>query len=90
MQGGAADFVTISPTRIALSPKRLNDIEAASMASVGAVAIITLRDKARLRPGERLLDRGAAGGGAGSRRYVVDAAGGDRRGVCDDGPAAAR
>ena len=62
MQGCAADFVTISPTRIALSPKRLNDIEAASMASVGAVAIITLRDKARLRPGERLLVRGAAGG----------------------------
>ena len=62
VQGCAADFVTISTTRIALSPKSLNVIEAASMASVGAVAIITLRDKAKLQPGERLLVRGAAGG----------------------------
>ncbi len=62
VQGCAADFVTISPTLISASPKRLNDVEAASMASVGAVAIITLRDKAKLRPGERLLVRGAAGG----------------------------
>ncbi len=62
MQGCAADFVTISPARISSSPKRLNVIEAASMASVGAVAIITLRDKAKVRPGERLLIRGAAGG----------------------------
>ncbi len=62
VQGCAADFVTISPDRIALSPKRLNVLEAASMASVGAVAVITLRDKAKLLHGERLLVRGAAGG----------------------------
>ena len=61
-QGSAAEFVTISITRLALSPKSLNVIEAAAICSVGAVAIITLRDKARLRPGERLLVRGAAGG----------------------------
>jgi NADPH:quinone reductase-like Zn-dependent oxidoreductase len=61
-QGSAADFVTISTTRITSSPKSLNSIEAASIFSVGAVAIITLRDKARLQPGERLLVRGAAGG----------------------------
>jgi NADPH:quinone reductase-like Zn-dependent oxidoreductase len=61
-QGTAADFVTISTTHIALSPKNLNMLEAASISSVGAVAIIALRDKARLRPGERLLVRGAAGG----------------------------
>ncbi|MBA3947985.1 MAG: NAD(P)-dependent alcohol dehydrogenase [Herpetosiphonaceae bacterium] len=61
-QGTAAEFVTISTTRISLSPKSLNFIEAAAISSVGAVAIITLRDKAKLRPGERLLVRGAAGG----------------------------
>jgi len=61
-QGTAADFVTISTTHLALSPKNLNNLEAASISSVGAVAIIALRDKARLRPGERLLVRGAAGG----------------------------
>ena len=61
-QGSAADFVMIETTRISLSPKSLTSLEAASISSVGAVAIITLRDKARLRPGERLLVRGAAGG----------------------------
>lgn len=61
-QGSAADFVTIETTRISLSPKSLDAIEAASVSSVGAVAIIALRDKAGLRPGERLLVRGAAGG----------------------------
>jgi NADPH:quinone reductase-like Zn-dependent oxidoreductase len=54
--------VTISTTHIASSPKNLNNLEAASISSVGAVAIIALRDKAKLRPGERLLVRGAAGG----------------------------
>jgi NADPH:quinone reductase-like Zn-dependent oxidoreductase len=61
-QGSAADFVTISTTHISPSPKSLTSLEAASISSVGAVAIITLRDKARLQPGERLLVRGAAGG----------------------------
>jgi NADPH:quinone reductase-like Zn-dependent oxidoreductase len=61
-QGSAADFVAIATSRIALSPSCLDFIEAASLSSVGAVAIITLREKAELRPGERLLVRGAAGG----------------------------
>jgi NADPH:quinone reductase-like Zn-dependent oxidoreductase len=61
-QGSAADFVAIATSRIALSPSCLGFIEAASLSSVGAVAIITLREKAELRPGERLLVRGAAGG----------------------------
>jgi NADPH:quinone reductase-like Zn-dependent oxidoreductase len=61
-QGTAADFVTISTTHMALSPKNLTMLEAASISSVGAVAIIAFRDKAKLRSGERLLVRGAAGG----------------------------
>jgi NADPH:quinone reductase-like Zn-dependent oxidoreductase len=61
-QGSAADFVTIETSRLTASPKNLPSTEAASISSVGAVAIITLRDKAKLQPGERLLIRGAAGG----------------------------
>jgi NADPH:quinone reductase-like Zn-dependent oxidoreductase len=61
-QGTAADFVTISTTHMALSPKNLTMLEAASISSVGAVTIIAFRDKAKLRSGERLLVRGAAGG----------------------------
>lgn len=61
-QGSAAEFVTIATTRIARSPEGLDPIDAAAVSIVGAVAIITLRDKAKLQPGERLLVRGAAGG----------------------------
>ncbi len=61
-QGSAADFVTISTTRLAASPQSLSWIEAASISSAGAVAIIALRDKAKVQPGERLLVRGGAGG----------------------------
>jgi NADPH:quinone reductase-like Zn-dependent oxidoreductase len=61
-QGTAADFVTIATTYLAATPKTLSILEAASVSSVGAVAIIALRDKAQLRSGERLLVRGAAGG----------------------------
>ena len=61
-QGTTADFVTISTTHMALSPKNLHIVEAASISGVGAVANIALRDKAKLRPSERLLVRGAAGG----------------------------
>jgi NADPH:quinone reductase-like Zn-dependent oxidoreductase len=61
-QGSAADFVTISTSRIAKSPVALDFVQAAALSSVGAVAIIALRDKAQLKAGERLLVRGGAGG----------------------------
>lgn len=61
-QGSAATYVTIPTDRLARSPRNLDPTESAAMSSVGAVALITLRDKAQLQPGERLLVRGAAGG----------------------------
>lgn len=61
-QGSAAEFITISSNRIAHAPRKIDAIQAAAVSSVGAVAIITLIDKANLKPGERLLVRGAAGG----------------------------
>jgi len=61
-QGSAADFVTIASSRIAKSPAALDDVQAAALSSVGAVALIALIDKAQLKAGERLLVRGGAGG----------------------------
>lgn len=61
-QGSAAGYVSIAADRMSASPSHLDFIEAAAVSSTGAVAIITLRDKAGLRAGERLLVRGAAGG----------------------------
>ncbi|WP_103959946.1 NAD(P)-dependent alcohol dehydrogenase [Nonomuraea solani] len=60
--GSAAEYVTVRPRHIAPVPAGLDLAEAAALPAVGTTAITALRDKAGLRPGERLLVRGAAGG----------------------------
>ncbi|WP_285761559.1 NAD(P)-dependent alcohol dehydrogenase [Nocardiopsis ansamitocini] len=60
-QESAAEFVAVSPRRMALSPAGLDPVQAASL-PVGTTAITALRDKARLGKGERLLVRGGSGG----------------------------
>ncbi|MEU8192202.1 NAD(P)-dependent alcohol dehydrogenase [Microbispora amethystogenes] len=59
--GSAAEYVTVRTERIGRVPDGLDLVEAAAL-PVATTAITALRDKARLRPGERLLVRGAAGG----------------------------
>ncbi|MFI9031043.1 NAD(P)-dependent alcohol dehydrogenase [Streptomyces sp. NPDC053560] len=59
--GSAAEYVVVRPEQLSRSPRGLDPVDAAAM-PVGTTAITALRDKARLRPGERLLVRGAAGG----------------------------
>ncbi|NJP88367.1 NAD(P)-dependent alcohol dehydrogenase [Nonomuraea sp. FMUSA5-5] len=59
--GSNAEYVAVRPRRLSLAPTGLDLVEAAAL-PVGTTAITALRDKARLRPGERLLVRGASGG----------------------------
>ncbi len=59
--GSAAEYVAVRPRRIALAPAGLDPVQAVTLPA-GTTAITALRDKARLRAGERLLVRGAAGG----------------------------
>ncbi|GLY22067.1 NAD(P)-dependent alcohol dehydrogenase [Micromonospora sp. NBRC 101691] len=59
--GSAAEYVTVRAERLGRVPDGL-DLAAAAALPVATTAITALRDKARLRPGERLLVRGAAGG----------------------------
>lgn len=59
--GSAAEYVTVRADRIGRVPDGLDLVEAAAL-PVGTTAVTALRDKAALRPGERLLVRGAAGG----------------------------
>ncbi|MFD7923851.1 NAD(P)-dependent alcohol dehydrogenase [Streptomyces sp. NPDC059740] len=59
--GSAAEYVTVRAERISRSPGGLDPVDAVAL-PVGTTALTALRDKARLRPGERLLVRGAAGG----------------------------
>ena len=57
----AAEYVTVPAERVGRLPDGLDPVDAAAL-PVATAAVIALRDKAGLRPGERLLVRGAAGG----------------------------
>ncbi|GAA2210864.1 NAD(P)-dependent alcohol dehydrogenase [Nonomuraea monospora] len=59
--GSLAQYVAVRPRHLSLAPKGLDLVEAAAL-PVGTTAITALRDKAALRPGERLLVRGGSGG----------------------------
>lgn len=59
--GSAAEYLTVSAQRVGRVPDGLGLVDAAAL-PVATTAVTALRDKARLRAGERLLVRGAAGG----------------------------
>ncbi|WP_406638979.1 NAD(P)-dependent alcohol dehydrogenase [Amycolatopsis sp. WGS_07] len=59
--GTAAEYYVMAADRLDHVPADLNPAEAASLLA-GITAITALRDKAHLKPGERLLIRGATGG----------------------------
>jgi NADPH:quinone reductase-like Zn-dependent oxidoreductase len=59
---GAAEYAVVPPERISLAPADLSSVEAAALVVAGSTALIALRDSVRLKSGERVLVRGAAGG----------------------------
>jgi NADPH:quinone reductase-like Zn-dependent oxidoreductase len=60
--GSAAEYVVVDFRRVSLAPGNLSLVQAASLPAGGTTSITALRTKARLKPGERLLVRGASGG----------------------------
>lgn len=60
--GATAQYTLARPEKMALAPRSLSAVEAVSLLAGGTMAITALRDHARLKPGERLLVRGASGG----------------------------
>ncbi|WP_017605162.1 NAD(P)-dependent alcohol dehydrogenase [Nocardiopsis alkaliphila] len=59
--GSMAEYVSVPVDCLVRVPEGLDPVHAAALPVV-TTAITALRDKARLRPGERLLVRGATGG----------------------------
>ncbi|HUQ58073.1 NAD(P)-dependent alcohol dehydrogenase [Lentzea sp.] len=60
--GAIAEQVVVPQDRLAALPAGLDPATAGAMPVSGTTAITALEEKARLRPGERLLVRGATGG----------------------------
>ena len=60
--GATAQYALVRPDKIAHAPSGLSAVESVSFIAGGTTAITALRDHAGLKPGERLLVRGASGG----------------------------
>jgi len=59
--GAYAEFVLCRPSWLARKPAGLTHVEAAALPCVALTALQGLRDKARLKPGQRVLIVGASG-----------------------------
>ncbi|GAA4590471.1 NAD(P)-dependent alcohol dehydrogenase [Planotetraspora phitsanulokensis] len=60
--GSMAEYVAVRPRQIAPAPENLTPVQAISLLAGGATAVTALREKAVIKPGERLLVRGGSGG----------------------------
>jgi NADPH:quinone reductase-like Zn-dependent oxidoreductase len=60
--GAVAERVVVPERCVATAPRNISEIEAAALASSGTTALHALTATANLRPGQRLLVRGATGG----------------------------
>lgn len=62
-QGTFADYITVSQTaRISKKPPNVSFEEAAGMGIAASTALIAVRDKGAIQPGQRVLVNGASGG----------------------------
>jgi NADPH:quinone reductase-like Zn-dependent oxidoreductase len=61
-QGAFADYIAVVPDQVGLKPIGVSHEDAASSATVGLTALQALRDKGRLKDGQRVLVNGASGG----------------------------
>lgn len=60
--GTQAEFVVVPAARISAAPMNLSPVDAVTLLAGGTTALAALRDSIAVKPGERLLVRGAAGG----------------------------
>jgi NADPH:quinone reductase-like Zn-dependent oxidoreductase len=59
--GALAEYVALPPNRVSLAPMNLTPVECATL-TVGITALQALRDKGKVKSGDRVLVRGASGG----------------------------
>ncbi|WP_244876045.1 NAD(P)-dependent alcohol dehydrogenase [Winogradskya consettensis] len=59
--GSAAEYAVVPADRVAPMPSTLSWTDAAALVTSGTTALTALRDMTHVRPGERVLIRGAAG-----------------------------
>ena len=80
--GAFAEYVCARESKLAIKPSKVSFEEAASTPVAGLTALQGLRDKAKLRPGQRVLINGAAGGVGTFAIQIAKTFGAEVTGVC--------
>ncbi|GAA3790606.1 NAD(P)-dependent alcohol dehydrogenase [Sphaerisporangium flaviroseum] len=81
-QGGFAEYVCGREDELAPKPKNLSFEQAAAVPLAAATALLALRDKGRIEPGQKVLVNGASGGVGTFVVQIARALGAEVTGVC--------
>ena len=80
--GSFAEFAITQPDKLVRKPASLSFEQAAAVPISGVTALQALRDKAHVRPGQKVLIVGAAGGVGTFAVQIAKAFGAEVTGVC--------
>ncbi|HEX3527829.1 MAG TPA: NAD(P)-dependent alcohol dehydrogenase [Thermoanaerobaculia bacterium] len=80
--GALAEYACASESALAVKPENLTFAQAASVPVAAFTALQGLRDKGRIRPGQKVLINGAAGGVGTFAVQIAKSFGADVTGVC--------
>ena len=83
--GTFAELVCANENELALKPATVSFEQAAAVPIAGITALQGLRDKGRIRPGQKVLVNGAAGGVGSFAVQIARAFGAEVTGVCSTG-----
>jgi NADPH:quinone reductase-like Zn-dependent oxidoreductase len=81
-QGGFAEYVCVREGELAPKPKNLSYEQAAAVPLAANTALLGLRDKGRVQPGQKVLVNGASGGVGTFAVQIARAIGAEVTGVC--------
>ena len=80
--GGFGEYVTVPQDLLACKPRNLGFHEAAAVPMAAVTALIGLRDRGRIQPGQKILVNGASGGVGTFAVQIARAFGATVTGVC--------
>jgi NADPH:quinone reductase-like Zn-dependent oxidoreductase len=83
--GGFAELLAVDPDELALKPAGVTFDEASAVPLAALTALQGLRDHGRVRPGQKVLVNGAAGGVGTFAVQIARALGAEVTGVCSTG-----
>jgi NADPH:quinone reductase-like Zn-dependent oxidoreductase len=81
-QSGFAEYCCVREKKLALKPANISLEQAAAVPVAGLTALQGLRDKGQIKPGQKVLIQGAAGGVGTFAVQIAHALGAEVTGVC--------